>query len=137
MEKKICFFGSRSLTGDSVVTLIKQQFEYLHGCEIITAEEPKGVCEEARQYAKDNNIKLTTIPKQRDKAAGMYHHRSSMCYELADHVVLIHDGISNGTQNEFDLAVKMKLPLSYFIIGKKKQVATNSSKYLFNVATEI
>jgi hypothetical protein len=116
---KVCFFGSRGLYGDQVTALVSDNCTRLQCTEIITALEPIGVCQAAREFAEFAGLPLKRIPKQSERAQGQYHWRSVMCYELADYVVLIHDGVSPGTQNEFDLAVKMGIPLAYYIIREK------------------
>ena len=117
---KLCIFGSRSITNTELVSkYIALAIEAVRATELLTALEPAGVCEIARGYATTNKFPITTVPKQKEHAQGQYHWRSVKCYELADFALIIHDGASKGTKNEFDLALKMGLPVIYITVTTK------------------
>lgn len=118
---KLCVFGSRSLKGEKIQTLIDLIYHQTKATEIVTAAEPHGVCEEAREYAKLNKIPLKAFEKDLARLAGMFHWRSVHAYEYADIVLIIHDGKSKGSKNEFDLAVKMGIPVIYYSLTEKNK----------------
>jgi hypothetical protein len=113
--RRLAIFGSRSLAGnDRVVDIIMNAIDLLKPTAIVTAGEPEGVCETARSVAKEIPLPLHLffVPRQK-RAFGMWHWRSVAMYENCDHVLLIHDGVSDGTKNELALAIKMKIPYTY------------------------
>lgn len=115
----LCIFGSRSLSGQPINEIINTVVAQIQPSEICTALEPIGVCQCAREFATENQIPLKTFRKETEHAQGQYHWRSVHAYEYADKVLIIHDGKSNGSKNEFDLAVKMGIPVIYYSLTTK------------------
>ena len=112
--KRLAVFGSRTLDDDRVAETILEAVDAMKPAAIVTAAEPHGVCEVARRVAA-----LLPLPlhlhflDKTHRSAGAWHWRSVAVYRNADHVLLIHDGESQGTSNELALAIKMKLPYIY------------------------
>jgi len=111
---RLAVFGSRSLHGERVAQAILQAIEDVGATEIVTAAEPCGVCEVAREIARltATPLKLHFLDRG-SNARGAWHHRSVHVYEDCDHVLLVHDGQSKGTANELELADKMNIPRTY------------------------
>ena len=114
---RLAVFGSRTLTGDAVIDAILKAIDELKPTELVTAGEPDGVCDVARNVAREVPLplKLHFLDTMRC-GRGAFHWRSVRVYEDADHVLLIHDGKSQGTANELALAQKMKVPHTYIIL---------------------
>ncbi len=112
--KRLAVFGSRTLDNDSVAEAILEAVDAMKPVAIVTAGEPHGVCEVARRVAAALPLPLHLyfLDKAR-RTAGAWHWRSVAVYHDADHVLLIHDGESQGTSNELALAIKMRLPYTY------------------------
>ena len=111
---RLAVFGSRTLTGEAVIDAILRSVDELHATELVTAGEPHGVCEVARNAARELPLplKLHFLDKMH-RERGAWHWRSVHVYEDCDHVLLIHDGRSQGTANELALAIKMGIPYTY------------------------
>ena len=108
---RVSIFGSRSIYDERAYLFIEQTIKeiekYASVTAIVTAQEPKGVCKIAQTYAKRNSIKLELHFLNNKKwGTGMYHARSNAILENSDLCILIHDGISQGTFNEWELCEK-------------------------------
>jgi len=112
--RRLAVFGSRTLTGDAVAEIILEAVDRLKPSAIVTAAEPSGVCDMARQIAAAIPLPLHLhFLDKGHRAAGAWEARSQSVYRNADAVLLIHDGASKGTANETALAFKMGLPHEY------------------------
>ena len=111
---RLAVFGSRSLYDERVAETILEAVDAMKPAAIVTAAEPHGVCEVARRVAAALPLPLHLhFLDKAHRSAGAWHWRSMAVYRNADHVLLIHDGESQGTSNELALAIKMKLPYIY------------------------
>lgn len=118
---RLGIFGSRSLIDQRVYDLIHKHVLDLNAILIVTAAEPHGVCQIAQLYARKTKIALQVHFLQNDKyARGMWEHRSDHVIQNSDIVLLIHDGISKGTQNEMERTVFFKKPYLYERIPQDK-----------------
>jgi len=111
---RLAVFGSRTLSGGPVIEAILKAIDDLHPTELVTAGEPHGVCQTAREVAQELPLPLTLhFLDKMHRERGAWHWRSVAVYRDCDHVLLVHDGRSQGTANERALAIKMKLPYTY------------------------
>lgn len=84
---------------------------------IITSGETSGVCEVARNFARNYKIALMTMFANNDKyGPGKYEARCIEILNNCDKLILIHDGISKGTANEMEMAKKLKVEYDYYRI---------------------
>jgi CO dehydrogenase/acetyl-CoA synthase epsilon subunit len=105
----ICIFGSRSLKGDEVQSIIWKFCSLRKIDSILTAGETNGVCLEARKYAEKHNIPLVVeYLDYKKNGKGAPDQRSKSLLKKADLILFIYDGKSKGTKHEIELAVKMK-----------------------------
>jgi len=111
--KRLLIFGSRTLADQRVKDVIVAEIEKHQPSVLVTAGEPAGVCEVARELAKELAIPLSLHYLNLKHNQGKYHHRSVNALKDCDHCVLIHDGASLGTKNELVLAKKMLVPYTY------------------------
>lgn len=105
---KIAIFGSRTLTGN-LDPLIAAAIDRLKAKEIITAGEPEGVCNSAREFARRNAIPLKLYFCDLRRNAGKYHWRSKAVLTDCNFCLFLWDGTSKGTRNEITLAKKLKV----------------------------
>jgi len=120
---KLAIQGSRSLKkkSEKVLKIIDEEVKKYNPEMIITSGEPDGVCRLAQLYCKRNGITLKLYHLNCKKyARGAFYMRSKAIIEDADHVIIIHDGESKGTQNELDLAIKLNKPYTYYQIKMSK-----------------
>jgi len=118
---RLAVFGSRTLDGEKTAEIILDHITKLNATAIVTSGETHGVCETARDIAKEIPLPLHLhFLDHRHRERGAWHWRSVHVYEGADHVLLIHDGTSKGTANELALAKKMKVPYTYIKITGDK-----------------
>lgn len=112
--RRLAVFGSRTLDDERVAETMLEAVDAMKPSALVTAGEPHGVCEVARRVAAALPLPLHLhfLDKYHRKA-GAWHWRSEAVYRNADHVLLIHDGESQGTSNELALAIKMGLPYTY------------------------
>ena len=115
-EFNLCVFGSRTLGDDRVRKIIIDEIKKLDATKIITAAEPNGVCEVARILAKELPIPIELHYKNHRYLAGMFEHRSIDVFYSSDYALFIHDGVSKGTKNEYQIAQKMGVPSSYYTL---------------------
>lgn len=110
MENKpfrLSVHGSRTLRDERVRIIILEEIEKYHPTTIVTHAEPEGVCEMARQIAKEKAIPLKLHFLNFRYLRGAFEHRSKDVLNDCDFSVFIHDGKSKGTANEIKLAEKM------------------------------
>ena len=112
-------FGSRTLYGTEVAKCILETVLKCNPEILVTAGQADGVCSVAREVARVLPIPLELHYLDLARNAGKYHHRSVAVLTGADHVLIIHDGVSRGTKNEMALAKKMGIPMTYINMGKK------------------
>lgn len=116
---KLAFQGSRSLKKrkEEVLKIIEREIEKHNPEVVITSGEPDGVCRLVQLYCKRNGITLKLYHLNCKKyAKGAFHNRSKSIIEEADHIIIIHDGKSKGTQNELDLVKKLMKKFTYYLI---------------------
>lgn len=113
----LSFHGSRILDNPTVEKKIKNEIEKYNPEYVVTHGEASGVCDMVRTYCRRNGIPLKLHFLQTDKyAQGAFHHRSLAVIKESTHCVFIHDGKSKGTQNELELAKKLKKPYEYYLV---------------------
>ena len=118
INKKMLVFGSRDVNSDLCLNLLKTKVQKLKPSHILTAGEPDGVCKVAQIIAKEAEIPLTLFFKQISRNAGMYHHRSVQALKECDYAIFFYNGVSKGTKNEIDLAIKMNINHEIILIEK-------------------
>jgi hypothetical protein len=111
---RLAVFGSRTLSGGPVIDAILKAIDEFNPTALVTSGEPHGVCEVARNAARELPLPLHLhFLDKMHRERGAWHWRSVAVYMDCDHVLLIHDGTSQGTANELALAIKMKVPYTY------------------------
>ena len=110
--RSLLIFGSRTLDSYRVDEVIKK---FLEGGEyrfIVTALDPAGVCQRVKHVAKTqkSGVVLIEVGLDEKRAQGMHEARSIFALKMADHMLAIWDGKSQGTLNEINLAEKMGVP---------------------------
>ena len=118
---RLGFFGSRTLWDERVITLIREEIHKHNPTNIVTSGETGGVCKEARIAAKALSIPLTVHFLNFGFRAGAFEKRSRAILADCDHMVLIHDGKSQGTANELNDAKRMGVPFTYHQIEVEEQ----------------
>jgi len=103
---RLAIFGSRSLKDERVRILILEEIERHNPDTIVTSAEPDGVCGLARAIAKEKAIPLKLHFLNFAYLRGAFEHRSKDVINDCDHMLLIHDGVSKGTANEYALTQK-------------------------------
>ena len=112
--KRMSVSGSRTLKDERVKIILMEQIEK-HGIEmVVTHAEPDGVCGVARNYCKENAIPLTLHSLNFRKLRGAWYHRTIAVFMDCDYALFIHDGKSQGTANELEVAKKMEIPHEFF-----------------------
>lgn len=120
-EKRLCFFGSRTLKGKATEDLIISEIEKHQPTVIVTSGEVDGVCAVARRLSRRFAVPLKVYWLDfRKHGRGAWEWRSKDILNDSDYVVFIHDGRSVGTANEKKLADKMKKPSTYHKLEKEK-----------------
>ncbi len=116
-HERLAFCGSRPLKCQKTKDLILREIENHQASTIITHGEPDGVCRKAIEVSRQNGyaLKLHHL-KPKKHAAGKYEHRSIAVLNDCDFCVFLHDGKSKGTRNELELAQKMGIPYSYYVL---------------------
>lgn len=134
MDIKLIIFGSRSLYNEESKRIIIDIINELGPVEIITSGETRGVCEIARDIAKQFAIPLKLHWLNRDKyAGGIFEHRARECLMDGNYCLLIHDGISKGTMNEYKIAQKMGIKCKYITINNELiQYTLTQTRFEFN-----
>jgi ABC-type multidrug transport system ATPase subunit len=115
---KLGVFGSRTICDSRAAMIIAETVQKLSNVTtIITTQEPRGVCEVAQRFAKEQHLILELHFLNVGKyAQGAFEHRSDEVIKSADYLVLIHDGVSHGTANELERTKKFCKPYRYEII---------------------
>jgi hypothetical protein len=113
---KLAVFGSRTLKDDRVKMLIYDELEKTGADTIVTTQEPLGVCTVAQQVAKEIPIVLELHFLNFKYRTGAYEHRSDDVIKAADRVLLIHDGVSQGTKNELERVKHFGKPFRYEVL---------------------
>ena len=110
--KQLLFFGSRTLRGEKVTSIIHSAIVRYHPDVIATAINPKGVCAEVQLYARrqENGIKLVCYTLDKSRAQGKHEARSIKAISESCAVVFVWDGESKGTANEIEIAIKLDKP---------------------------
>ena len=111
---RLAFHGSRTLKDEKTRKIIELEIEKHQPEVIITHGEPDGVCRLSKKIAKEQGIPLKLHHLQVRWATGKFHHRSCDVINDSDYCIFIHDGISQGTQNELALAKKLKQSYTYY-----------------------
>ena len=107
---KLGIFGSRTLTDARVKAALLEACEKFKPDMIVTAQEPRGVCEVGQQVAKELGLPLELHFLNFRFLRGAFHHRSTAIIKAADHLIILHDGASKGTANEIVLTKKLGKP---------------------------
>ncbi len=117
---KLGVFGSRTISDSRVKMEIAEFFQSHPDYDtIVTTQEPKGVCQLAQIYAKENSLVLELhFLNIKKYARGAFEHRSDNVIKSADHILLIHDGESKGTLNELERTKNFKKPYRYITLEK-------------------
>ena len=110
---RLAVFGSRSLSGSEVALEIRQTISDLQVDAIVTAGEPDGVCATAQEVARAVPLPLTLHFLDFHHLRGAFDHRSRAIIADSDFVLLVHDGVSKGTANEYKLVQKLQKPHRY------------------------
>ena len=114
IRERLAVFGSRSLSGPAVRRALLAEISRYAVRGIVTAGEPEGVSQVARDVARDLALPLTLhFADHRKRRAGAYHHRAIAIVKDADRVLLIHDGVSDGTANELEQCLALEVPHNY------------------------
>jgi len=121
---KLAFFGSRSLKRrkKEVLKIIEAEIKKYNPEVVITSGAPGGACKFVRDYCKENGVTLKLYNLDFKKySKGAFQHRSILTIEDADYIILIHDGKSRGTRNEFNLVRKFGKLYTYHLIEIQKE----------------
>ena len=108
---KVAVVGSRNIVVENIEQYLPEDVT-----EIISGGA-KGVDTYAETYAKNNNIKITVIkPEYKKYRKGAPLVRNKQIVEMADFVVLIWDGKSNGTRFVLDYCKELNKEHKVYII---------------------
>ena len=117
----LAIFGSRTLHGNEVISVIENSVKKYHPQHIVTAGEAEGVCREARATARTLAVPLKIHwLNNRKYAAGKYDHRSIDVLKECDLCLFIHDGESQGTLNEIEVCKGLGKPFDYVELHAEK-----------------
>lgn len=128
----ISIMGSRTLTSEQCVPVLKDVMEELNPRRIVIPAEPAGACAVARKFAIDTHTETLLICKQVHRAAGQYEARTAIVLAESDCCVFLHDGISKGTRNEVEMCIELGIPYIYYKLDGDK---LKKSKYIKNSDT--
>ena len=117
---RVSFHGSRSLSLKDVKPVFESVMERLQVEVAVTHGEPEGACAHIRSLCKSQGVPLMLHHLDKSRAQGMHHWRSVAVLEDSEIAVFLHDGASQGTQNELMLALKMDIPHEYYVLKGKK-----------------
>ena len=109
------FFGTRYLDDDIYYRLIAAEVAKHKPQYIVTSGETEGISMLARRYARKEAIPLKLYFLDRAHGRGQHSQRSRSITEEATHIIIIHDGQSAGTANEFALVKKIGKPYTYHL----------------------
>ena len=113
---RLSVHGTRTLSDERVRILILEAIVKYKATMLVTHAEPEGVCEVARNIARDQGIPLLLHSLNFKYMRGAFARRSTAVFASSEHAILIHDGISKGTSNELQMAKKMNIPHEYHIL---------------------
>ncbi|MDR2754422.1 MAG: hypothetical protein LBC20_01825 [Planctomycetaceae bacterium] len=114
---KLGVFGSRTICDVRAALIIAETIQQLNNVtHIVTTQEPRGVCEVAQRFAKEQHLILELHFLNFAHAGGMFEHRSDQVIKSSDYILLIHDGVSHGTANELERTKKFCKPYCYKVI---------------------
>jgi hypothetical protein len=131
---KLGVFGSRTICDSRAALLIAEIVQELgRVTTIVTTQEPRGVCEVAQRFAKEQHLILELHFLNFAYAAGAFEHRSDEVIKSSDYILLIHDGTSQGTSNELERTKKFHKPHRYEIIEPTGRFERNIG---FNIKDE-
>ena len=125
---RLSFHGSRSLSMAQCKPVIIKAFETHLPDVVVTHGEPEGACQYTRQLARKNGLSLKLHHLQHWRMQGQFHWRSKAVLEDSEFAIFLHDGQSNGTAGELDMAKKMGVPFQYFSLKNKKLVETKNEQ---------
>ena len=126
---KLGVFGSRTISDNRVKMEIAEYIQQNNGYDtIVTAQEPKGVCQLAQIYAKENSMILELhFLNIKSYAKGAFEHRSDNVIKSSDFMLFIHDGESKGTKNELERAKKFKKAYKYVQIDQTTELENSET----------
>ena len=108
---KVAVIGSRDITGVNLKEYISEEVT-----EIVSGGA-KGVDTLARQYAVENNIKLTEFLPQYDRyKRGAPLKRNIQIAEYADKVFAFWNGVSHGTKFVIDYCENNNIPIEIIVV---------------------
>jgi len=113
--------GSRTLKDERVKIILLEMLEKYEPSEIVTVQEPAGVCEVAQKVAKETATPLHLFFLNFRYLRGAFERRSKEAIKYADHFIIIHDGQSKGTENEKKLVEKSGKSFEYIVLEPTKQ----------------
>lgn len=118
MDEKIVIgvFGSRSLKDERVKIILLEAIEKWGPDFLSTCQEPEGVSEVAQRVAKDLGIPLILHFLNFRYLRGAFEHRAREIVKESTHFVVIHDGASQGTANEYKMVKKTGKPYVYEVL---------------------
>lgn len=125
MTNALGVHGTRDLYDDRVRLVLLDTIKKYNIGKIVTHAEPHGVCETARKLAQELGLVLELHFLDIKKGRGMFCHRSLGVIKNSDYSIVIHDGISKGTQNEIKLLEKLKKPYEYYKYEKNDDWTTD------------
>lgn len=110
------FFGTRYFDGDGFYQLIAQEVAQHKPSCIVTSGETDGISMLARRLARREGIPLKLHFLKKALGRGQFAERSRQIAEESTHIIIIHDGKSQGTANELALVKKIKKPYTYHLV---------------------
>ena len=121
----VSFHGSRTLLMKHVEPVFNLALKELQIKTVVTHGEPTGACSHVRSLCKKAGVALKLHHLDKEKGQGMYHWRSKAVLEDSETAIFLHDGVSQGTANELELAKKLKLPFRCFVLDGESLVERN------------
>jgi len=116
---RLSFHGSRTLSLKQCKPVVLASFERHLPETVVTHGEPEGPCRFAQQLARENGIALKLHHLQHWRQKGQFYWRSRSVLEDSEHAIFLHDGISQGTANELQMAKQMGVAYTYFCLDEK------------------
>lgn len=117
---KVGVFGSRTLKDERVKTIILEKIKEFNATMVATCQEPQGVSEVAQEVCKDYGYPLQLHFLNMQYLRGAFEQRSKEIVASCDYFIIIHDGVSKGTQNEKILVEKSGKPYHYEVLEPSK-----------------
>lgn len=116
--KSLGIFGSRTLNDQRVTIKIMETVRDNNITTIHTCGEPEGVSECARIFCRNYGYPLQLHFLNMQYLRGAFDVRSKEILKICDMFLIIHDGKSKGTANEYELAQKTQKPVIYCKLKK-------------------